>query len=140
MDGPDERTSSPLLGRASDVTSLQDSDLSTASRSSRVHPAIHTSFEPDDPGDNEDRTGFKDIDDDLVQAEGEDQITAYIWILVCCASISGLMFGESSPAGSRREALTSVPGVDTAMSVFLSSSWLVLRSPQHFRYTCGHWR
>ncbi|GHJ86391.1 hypothetical protein NliqN6_2793 [Naganishia liquefaciens] len=93
MDGPDERTSSPLLGRASDVTSLQDSDLSTASRSSRVHPAIHTSFEPDDPGDNEDRTGFKDIDDDLVQAEGEDQITAYIWILVCCASISGLMFG-----------------------------------------------
>lgn len=95
MNGPDERLSSPLLGRVAstdDPQELQDAVVSP----NHVRVDTHTSFELDDPEFDDARTRFKDIDDDLVQAEGEDQMKAYIWILVCCASISGLMFGESN--------------------------------------------
>lgn len=31
-----------------------------------------------------------------VVAEGEERTTWFVWILVCCSSISGLLFGETS--------------------------------------------
>ncbi len=35
-----------------------------------------------------------DLVEEDVLVEGEDQVTVYVWGLVLCASISGLMFGE----------------------------------------------
>jgi hypothetical protein len=77
MNVDEERASSPLLGSGS---GLDRHD---------------TNLEDDGTESQNIQNGFKDVDDDQVQAEGEDVITSYIWMLVCCASISGLMFGES---------------------------------------------
>lgn len=34
------------------------------------------------------------ISEALVVAEGEERTTWFVWLLVACASISGLLFGE----------------------------------------------
>lgn len=94
MNADEERVSSPLLGSASGVDRHPDTeDLDTQDGYARL--GRDTSFEDDDTESQHAHNGFKDVDDDQVQAEGEDVITSYIWMLVCCASISGLMFGES---------------------------------------------
>jgi len=38
-----------------------------------------------------------EISDAAVIAEGEDHITFYVWLLVACSSISGLLFGNATP-------------------------------------------
>jgi MFS transporter, SP family, solute carrier family 2 (myo-inositol transporter), member 13 len=34
-----------------------------------------------------------EISEMAVKAEGEDKTTWFVWLLVCCTSISGLLFG-----------------------------------------------
>lgn len=35
-----------------------------------------------------------EISEYAVVAEGEERTTWFVWVLVCCCSISGLLFGE----------------------------------------------
>lgn len=121
MDAPNERISSPLLGRVAVAGDSYESEDALASPGTHVRVDTRTSFEVNDPEFGRARNRFQDIDDDSVRAEGENQMTSYIWILVCCASISGLMFGEFSSSESTRSAYLCL-GVDTAMSVCISSS------------------
>ena len=36
-----------------------------------------------------------EISEIAVKAEGEEKTTWFVWLLVCCTSISGLLFGQS---------------------------------------------
>lgn len=52
-------------------------------------------------GDNEEledivrnKTAAGEISEFTVVAEGEERTTWFVWILVCCCSISGLLFGK----------------------------------------------
>lgn len=43
-----------------------------------------------------------EISELAVVAEGEERTTWFVWLLVCCTSISGLLFGEPrSPRAAR---------------------------------------
>ena len=75
--------------------------------------------------------------DSVVVADGEDRINFFVWLLVACSSISGLLFGESFPfhplpqptspiaymLGSRRSA--SPIGYDTGV---ISGALVTIRS------------
>lgn len=39
-----------------------------------------------------------DISEFAVVAEGEERTTRFVWLLVCCCTITGLLFGENSQA------------------------------------------
>lgn len=61
-------------------------------------------FKEGDPSHSEDlediirnTTVTGEISEYAVVAEGEERTTWFIWILVTCSSISGLLFGESLP-------------------------------------------
>ena len=40
------------------------------------------------------KTAAGEISEFAVVAEGEERTTWFVWILVCCCTISGLLFGE----------------------------------------------
>jgi hypothetical protein len=115
MNVDEERASSPLLGSASGSDRYPDTEDPDI-QNSYARLERESSFEDDGTECENAHNGFKDVDDDQVQAEGEDVITSYIWMLVCCASISGLMFGESTRSSLVTDAHLST-GVDTAMLV-----------------------
>lgn len=48
-------------------------------------------------------TADGEISELSVVAEGEDRTTWFVWLLVACTSISGLLFGESRSFMSLRE-------------------------------------
>jgi len=59
--------------------------------------------------DNPDRGAFEEIaqcaavgeiSEYAVMIEGEEQTTWFVWLLVCCCTISGLLFGQSKAGGS----------------------------------------
>lgn len=59
--------------------------------------------------DNPDRGAFEEIakcaavgeiSEYAVTIEGEEQTTWFVWLLVCCCTISGLLFGQSKAGGS----------------------------------------
>lgn len=37
----------------------------------------------------------REISELVVEAEGEERTTWFVWLLVCCCSISGLLFGKA---------------------------------------------
>ncbi|KAK4687878.1 MFS transporter, SP family, solute carrier family 2 (myo-inositol transporter), member 13, partial [Tremellales sp. Uapishka_1] len=39
------------------------------------------------------KTPLREIDEAVIVAEGEDTVTMFVWVLVCSAAISGLLFG-----------------------------------------------
>lgn len=48
------------------------------------------------------------INELAVVAEGEEKTTWFVWILVLCSTISGLLFGASLSCRSLNTALTSI--------------------------------
>lgn len=44
-----------------------------------------------------DKADNGEISEFTVVAEGEERVTWFIWVLIICSSISGLLFGASSP-------------------------------------------
>lgn len=43
-----------------------------------------------------------EISEYAVTIEGEEQTTWFVWLLVCCCTISGLLFGKSFKVGGER--------------------------------------
>lgn len=46
------------------------------------------------------RVAMGEISEYAVTIEGEEQTTWFVWLLVCCCTISGLLFGQSKASGS----------------------------------------
>lgn len=44
-----------------------------------------------------DKADNGEISELTVVAEGEERVTWFIWLLIICSSISGLLFGASAP-------------------------------------------
>ena len=46
------------------------------------------------------RAAIGEISEYAVTVEGEEQTTWFVWLLVCCCTISGLLFGQFNVDGS----------------------------------------
>jgi hypothetical protein len=56
-----------------------------------------------------------EINELVVVAEGEERTTWFVWILVLCSSISGLLFGAFPFHVTSQSTLNQVPGYDTGV-------------------------
>ncbi|OCF39359.1 MFS transporter, SP family, solute carrier family 2 (myo-inositol transporter), member 13 [Kwoniella heveanensis CBS 569] len=92
-----ERSPSPVVSRKDDMLP-RDEDEDAFTVAIGDHAGMISGhglpFEPE-YGDEEEE---HEVDESMVAVEGEDSVTTFVWVLVCAAAISGLLFGYDTAA------------------------------------------